>query len=404
MGFVALSDNSSSNYQSRELQSVSVEPKVGTHLKLRIGPSYENPQNQQKQAALLAVNVLGEEILPCDGDLNQLVSKSAEPTYDSICDDLSFCMYVEESVAEVVRQMETLKHRAVQDERFEYARKLKLCMTSLRGAGERLGRYALAKRQAVQLEDFNAACLRKEQIEMYRNSVFELLQVEKLLEKDGHNPDNDVCSELYTSKPVLPSAPSLQDVANVLMKSVIQIPFDPPEPINSHTDLNSIANDSFDHGHQRKSSLSSLKSHSETTGSPLFNGINRSPKTASPTPSSTGSIRRRNKSLPRNTYDDYDDREIPTLRHSQTNEYLKECYTPTVSQGDDQGGKVRGRSKLNDRERRQASLPILVFGNEFIEMFYSRQFQDREEGLTRLRNILKGESMEVCTGGPNKIA
>ncbi|XP_063698655.1 centrosomal protein of 104 kDa [Culicoides brevitarsis] len=403
MGFVALSDNANSNYQSRELQSVSVEPKIGTHLKLRIGPSYENPQNPQRQAALLAVNVLGEEVMPCDGDLNQLVSKPAEATYDSICDDLSFCMYVEESVAEVVRQMEMLKHKAVQDERFEYARKLKLCMTSLRSAGERLGRYALAKRQAVQLEDFNAACLRKEQIEMYRNSVFELLQVDKLLEKDGLNPDNDVCSELYTSKPVLPSAPSLQDVANVLMKNVIQIPFDPPEPL----DLNSES--SFDHtatsttGHQRKSSLSSLKSHSDAPGSPLFNGITRSPKTASPTPSSTGSIRRRNKSLPRNTYDDYDEREIPTLRHSQTNEYLKECYAPSpTNQGED--SKLRGRSKLNDRERRQASLPILVFGNEFIEMFYSRQFQDREEGLTRLRNILKGESVEVCTGGPNKIA
>lgn len=65
---------------------------------------------------------------------------------------------------------------------------------------------------------------------------------------------------------------------------------------------------------------------------------------------------------------------------------------------------TRGRSKLNDRERRQASLPILVFGNDFVEIFYSRQFQDREEGLTRLRAILKGESSEPCTGGPNKIA
>lgn len=396
MGFVALSDNASSNYQSRELQSVSVEPKVGTHLKLRIGPAYENPHNPERQAALLAVNVLGEEVTPRDGDLNQLVSKPVEQTWDSLCDDLSFCMYVEESVADVVRQMEALKHKAVQQERFEYARKLKLCMTSLRSAGERLGRYALAKRQAVQLEDFNAACLRKEQIEMYRNSVFDLLQVEKLLEKDGVDPDNDVCSELYTSKPILPSAPSLQDVANVLMKSVIQIPFDPPEPITNQ--------EIFEPGHQRKSSLSSLKSHSETPGSPLFNGITRSPKTASPTPSSTGSIRRRNKSLPRNTYDDYDEREIPTLRHSQTNEYLRECYSASATTQDDAGSKVRGRSKLNDRERRQASLPILVFGNEFIEMFYSRQFQDREDGLTRLRNILKGESTEVCTGGPNKIA
>lgn len=58
-------------------------------------------------------------------------------------------------------------------------------MTALRGAGERLGRYALAKRQAVQQEDFITAKLRKEQIELYRKLVFEQLQVQKLLERDG---------------------------------------------------------------------------------------------------------------------------------------------------------------------------------------------------------------------------
>lgn len=44
---------------------------------------------------------------------------------------------------------------------------------------------------------------------------------------------------------------------------------------------------------------------------------------------------------------------------------------------------------MNDREKRQASVPILVFGLDIVELFYSRQFQDREEGLTQLRNILK---------------
>lgn len=78
-----------------------------------------------------------------------------------------------------------LVYRIILDERFEFARKLKLCMNALRNAGERLGRYSLAKRQAVQQEDFMTAKLRKEQIEMYRNSVFEQLQVDILLESNG---------------------------------------------------------------------------------------------------------------------------------------------------------------------------------------------------------------------------
>lgn len=49
LGFIALSDNSSTNYKSRELQSVPVGPKKGTHLKLRLGPAYANNLNQFKQ-------------------------------------------------------------------------------------------------------------------------------------------------------------------------------------------------------------------------------------------------------------------------------------------------------------------------------------------------------------------
>lgn len=64
-------------------------------------------------------------------------------------------------------------------------------------------------------------------------------------------------------------------------------------------------------------------------------------------------------------------------------------------------GKVR--CKLNDRERRQAALPILIYGMELVELIYSRQFTDREEGLARLRSILKREGEEDQSAGPNKI-
>lgn len=100
----------------------------------------------------------------------------------------------------------------------------------------------------------------------------------------------------------------------------------------------------------------------------------------------TGSLRRRNKSAPRNSNYDHDEREIPTLRHSHTNEFLRECHHHHP-----ENDATRGRSKLNDREKRQASIPILVFGIDVVEQFYSRSFQDREDGLTQLREILRCE-------------
>lgn len=39
-----------------------------------------------------------------------------------------------------------------------------------------------------------------------------------------------------------------------------------------------------------------------------------------------------------------------------------------------------------------------------VELFYSRQFQDREDGLTRLRTILTGEETPSFSVGINKIA
>lgn len=299
VGFISLSE-ATGNFQSRELQSIVIGEKLGTHLKLRMGSPYANKLNTNNQLALLAVNVLGEEFNPNCDDLSHLKLKqhddSVEVPLSSITDDLSYCMYVEESIVEMVKKLEQLKHAAVVDERFEYARKLKLCMNCLRTAGERLGRYALSKRLSVLKEDFNTARLRKEQMELYKKVIFEKLETEKLLETRGLLVENDICSETYASKPILPPAPTLVEVANILENS---------KPNNGN-----LPEDSPRSNMQFK--------YEEITRSPQFK-VKSSPK-GSP---NTGSLRRRNKSAPRNSNYDYDEREIPTLR--QLVFYLVPC-------------------------------------------------------------------------------
>ena len=70
-------------------------------------------------------------------------------------------------------------------ERFEYARKLKQAMEELRRAGERLGKFELEKRQAIGMEHFGKAKLKKVQMDEYRTLVYAFLEVEDLLEVDG---------------------------------------------------------------------------------------------------------------------------------------------------------------------------------------------------------------------------
>ncbi|XP_018794859.1 PREDICTED: centrosomal protein of 104 kDa isoform X1 [Bactrocera latifrons] len=461
LGFVALSDNAATNYKSRELQSVSVNPRRGTHLKLRLSGAHRNDYNPDEQVALIAVNVLGEELNrnvtvaaaesaaqvenaggngngaaavsneQSNTDVVAPTGSAAEPALISICDDLLFSMYVEESIAEIIREMEEKKLQAVGAERFEYARKLKLCMTALRTAGERLGRYALAKRQAVQQEDFTTAKLRKEQIEMYKSVVLKHLLVNDLLEANGLNASNDLASEVYASKPILPPAPSLQDVAQALAEAHYQTSTMSPKSVQddrssldgcsssggggcSGTTNSASAGIAQTHANDTLSLSSNAnlrKSHDDIPVSPKL-GKGRSPsRHSSPMSSRQGSLRRRNKSAPRNSYEDYEERAVPALRHSNTNEFLRECQGTALLEADPN----RGRSRLNDRERRQAALPILVFGNDMVEQFYSRQFQDREDGLISLRNFLKGVDAEQSnthannsgsesTAGPNKVA
>lgn len=143
IGFISLSE-ATGNFESRELQSILIPEKLGTHLKLRMGHPYQNALNPQNQLALLAINVLGQDFNANCNDLSYLkINHAAETgvsndvTLLSITDDLSYCMYVDESILEVVKKIEELKMAAVQMERFEYARKLKLCMNCLRSAGER---------------------------------------------------------------------------------------------------------------------------------------------------------------------------------------------------------------------------------------------------------------------------
>ncbi|KAH8274069.1 hypothetical protein KR044_009876 [Drosophila immigrans] len=410
LGFVALADNANTNHKSRELQSVTVTPRRGTHLKLRLTGAHCNEFNKSGQIALMAVNVLGEDLDA--GAINmgeeQLTSESppvdtatGELALASLCDDLLFSMYVEESIVQHIRELEQRKLMAVSSERFEYARKLKLCMTALRTAGERLGRYALAKRQAVQQEDFSAAKLRKEQIEMYRACVLKQLNVRQLLESDGMLSQNDQSCEIYAAgKPNLPPAPSLQDVAHALSEATISPNTKQSSSTSASHDEKAVneVNSNAECVGALVASAAALhlhaKSHDELPQSPRLPTASRH---SSPMSSRQGSLRRRNKSAPRNSYEDYEERAIPTLR--------QECQGNALLEADPN----RSRSRLNDRERRQAALPILVFGSELVEQFYSRQFQDREDGLMRLRNFLKEQEVANAetnehAASPNKVA
>lgn len=79
---------------------------------------------------------------------------------------------------------------------------------------------------------------------------------------------------------------------------------------------------------------------------------------------------------------------------SQTNEFLRECQLDSDH---------KTVSKLTEREKKQAALPILVFGNDLVEKFYSKHYCDKEDGLTRLKEkLLSYDNTKMHA--PNKTA
>lgn len=63
--------------------------------------------------------------------------------------------------------------------------------------------------------------------------------------------------------------------------------------------------------------------------------------------------------------------------------------------------------RLTDRERKQAALPLSVFGADIVERFYSKQFSDKEEGLRLMKEQLRAQASGECAQPPppaNKTA
>lgn len=68
-----------------------------------------------QQVALIAINVLGEYMSTENAMqiVQNMNNERTETALSSICDDLSFSMYVEESIVETIRELEQKKAKAV---------------------------------------------------------------------------------------------------------------------------------------------------------------------------------------------------------------------------------------------------------------------------------------------------
>lgn len=192
VGFVSMKSNDDTQYKCRELKTITIPYSGATkYIKLMLHQNHPNSLNSHDQVAIVAIQVMGKEIFQetvtgVDGVYPDAMSNSA-----IMFDDLAFEMYVDKDIAHLLKMLHHRKRSAVKDERFEYARKLKHAMEELQLAGETLGKLQIAKNQAIEQEDYSRAKRKKVQIDEFKLQVYNSLNIDELLEKDGILSCND---------------------------------------------------------------------------------------------------------------------------------------------------------------------------------------------------------------------
>ncbi|KAK7135936.1 hypothetical protein R3I94_014565 [Phoxinus phoxinus] len=379
LGYVSLSDNEKTGFKARELKSVHVDA-VGSYLKLTFHRNHVNQYNNYNQVALVALNILGD---PVDGNdigtalsRDQLIdqylnnsqySSALDGTYTGLSsykcesisplDDLAFDMYQDPEVAHIIRLLDQKKQDMVREERFDLAKKLKQAIADLQKVGERLGRYDVEKHSAIEREEYDIAKQKKEQMEAYRLTVYQHLELHSLLDISQIHR----ISELSNSEFPSPRAGTQKHT---------------PHPADSPTKRRQGQH--VKKTNEQDNSKPASPKHSVEHSTPL------TPPHASKIDIS---------SLP------YDERPLPAFRKRLSDQPVSELdeMPPLTDTSSPRSPESSGQPEpLTEKAQREASLPIEIYGDCLVAESYSKTWSYREDALLTVYKKL----MEVPPGTP----
>ncbi|CAF2436445.1 unnamed protein product [Rotaria sp. Silwood2] len=387
LGYIELSSNDRTDFKARELKSIHIDAE-GIFLKLVIHKNYVNRSNIYNQVSIVAINLLGDDIDKVKNMKKKLSSRSDQI---SIIDDLAFAMYQDPEIAAIITNLDRKKQECVQDEKFDQARKFKQAIQELIKIGERLARYEVEKRQAIENEDYETAQSKKDKMELYRAETYKQLQVLNLL---------DVVIEGGEGTEFLKR---LQEIENNEQQHD-NFNQESPRPLKQQN-----------HGRTRNP----VQIHRSPESAVSYVPPTLQDSSASPLPTVTNATHRTSVTVtggggggyispdypkPRTPYED---KVIPTLRNRNrvdvanlqsslmassdaggtTNEETESIYGGTNNtQNDD------ATAELNQAEMIEANQMMVVFDKQLVGKLYHRNHARREEALDEIYQILNSFS------------
>ncbi|XP_054637674.1 centrosomal protein of 104 kDa-like isoform X1 [Dunckerocampus dactyliophorus] len=375
LGYVSLSDNEKTGFRARELKSVHVDA-VGTYLKITFHQNHINRHNHYNQVSLVAINVLGEPLdgsafhtMPSKEQLTEhyLNSTQLEAALDatlagkcdsmSPLDDLAFDMYQDPEVAHIIRQLDQKKKDMVCQERYEQAKYLKQAIADLKKAGEHLARFDVEKQSAMEKEDYDLAKKKKDEMDEYRQSVYQQLEVHNLL-----------------------------DMTMITNAAQLSRSHEVPSPLHS-SDCHSPLPKPFD-------TIRKGKAFSKTPQSRLSDSGTVSPKRSN-SPDIPGALS--SSTLPKIDVSSvpYDELLLPAPQRKDQ-QPVADIQSPTMEQfllRDTQRTLLSPETgiepePLSEKAQREAGLSIEIFGESLVASAYSKSWSNREDALLAVHNKL----------------
>lgn len=377
LGYVSLCDNEKTGCKARELKSVYVDA-VGQFLKLVLHQNHANKYNVYNQVALVAINIIGD---PADfSDESNIASRkklidhyighnSEDPALEGTCtgksdyisplDDLAFDMYQDPEVAQIIRRLDERKREAVQEEHYDYAKKLKQAIADLQKVGERLGRYEVEKRRAAEEEDYDLAKEKQQQMAQFRSRVYEQLQLHSLLD-----------AELMRRPLALPLQPLVRSGS----------------PRHQQPARSPLQGDRVTENRPAEPFLPDQLSAQPPDASPQHRTADQSPPAPHPR------LRTRLEALP------YDERPLPAVHKPPGVAALEPEKSDAEVSEAPRGGAAGEPEPLTEKALREASAAVDVLGETLVAGAYSRTWSHREAALLALHKRL----MEAPVGTPKE--
>ncbi len=162
IGYLSLDSNERSEFTARELKSVYIDAPAA-FLKVALHKCHVNKYNIFNQVGMIAINCLGEAVdagehLPEAPAIGQMLEEAN--SYDTV-------------TLEKMKMLNAAKEKAVSEEDFDEAKRIKDIMDKLKAVGKQLSALEQKKRLAIQNEDYESAKILKVEIDRLRSSAFE---------------------------------------------------------------------------------------------------------------------------------------------------------------------------------------------------------------------------------------